>query len=160
MTDIVLPTGTPAAFTKSTWCAAFQTTVAERADDVALRTRGDATRITWRDYGARVRRIAGGLAAHGVRSGDTVAILLLNRPEFNLVDVAAIHLGAVPFSIYVTSTAEQIRYRERMARAVVAKLLDRGLLTSGSHRAPLRLGFPIEAAERWFPRLFPGAGLY
>ncbi len=46
-------------------------------------------------------------------------------------------------------------YRERMARSVVSKLIDEGLLTSRSHRAALRLGFPLEAAERWFPRLFP-----
>lgn len=46
-------------------------------------------------------------------------------------------------------------YRERMARSVVAKLLEKGLLVSESHRAALRLGFPLETVERWFPRLFP-----
>jgi Fic family protein len=46
-------------------------------------------------------------------------------------------------------------YRERMARNVVSKLIELALLVSDSHRAPLRLGFPIAAAERWFPRLFP-----
>ena len=45
-------------------------------------------------------------------------------------------------------------YRERMARSVVSKLTDKGLLTSKSRRAALRLGFPLEAAKRWFPRLF------
>ncbi len=100
----------PAAFAAPTMCAAFQITAAASADIIALRTRGDATRITWRDYAARVRRIAGGLAGQGVRGGDTVAILLINRPEFSLVDTAAIHLGAIPFSIYVTLTVEQIRY--------------------------------------------------
>ncbi len=47
-------------------------------------------------------------------------------------------------------------YRERMARMVVARLLDRGLLTSAGPRAPLHLGFPIDVVERWFPRLYPG----
>ena len=46
-------------------------------------------------------------------------------------------------------------YRERMARKVVAKLLERELLVSDTHRSRLRLGFPIDAVERWFPRLFP-----
>jgi long-subunit acyl-CoA synthetase (AMP-forming) len=50
------------------------------------------------------------LAGLGVGAGDTVALLLRNRPEFNLVDTAAIHLGAVPWSIYATSSAEQIRF--------------------------------------------------
>jgi long-subunit acyl-CoA synthetase (AMP-forming) len=120
MEDITLPEGTPAALHEPTLCAAFQITVAAHGDAVALRTRGDATRITWRDYGERVRRYAGGLAGLGVRGGDTLAILLVNRPEFNVIDTAAIHLGAVPFSIYVTSTVEQIRYLLQDAGARVA----------------------------------------
>ena len=36
--------------------------------------------------------------------------MLLNRPEFHLVDTAALNLGATPFSIYNTSTAEQIEH--------------------------------------------------
>ena len=34
--------------------------------------------------------------------------MLLNRPEFHLVDTAVLHLGAVPFSVYNTSTPEQV----------------------------------------------------
>ncbi|HEX2688321.1 MAG TPA: long-chain fatty acid--CoA ligase [Kofleriaceae bacterium] len=120
MEDITLPEGTPAALREPTFCAAFQTTVVERGDTAALRTRGDATRFTWRDYGDRVRRYASGLAGLGVRGGDTLAMLLINRPEFNIIDTAAIHLGAVPFSIYVTSTVEQIRYLLADAGARVA----------------------------------------
>ena len=108
------------AFSAATLCGAFQATVAARGDAVALRTKGDATRITWREYGERVRRCAAGLAAKGVKSGDTVAILMLNRPEFNIVDTAAIHLGATPFSIYVTSTPDQIRYLLTDAGAKIA----------------------------------------
>jgi Fic family protein len=44
---------------------------------------------------------------------------------------------------------------ERTARRVISALMEKRLLTSDSHRAPLRLGFPIEAVERWFPRLYP-----
>ncbi len=58
----------------------------------------------------RVRNIATGLHELGVRRGDTVALMLLNRPEFNLSDCAAMHLGATPFSIYNTCSAEQIAY--------------------------------------------------
>jgi len=52
-------------------------------------------------------------------------------------------------------------YEERAARLITAKLVDRGMLTSPSSRAPLRLGFPADVAERWFPRLYPvDAGSY
>ena len=100
----------PRSFAASTVCEAFQMTAAERPDAVALRTPGGGVEITWAEYAERVRRIAGGLAALGVGRGDTVALMMTNRPEFNLVDTAAMHLGATPFSIYNTSAPEQISY--------------------------------------------------
>ena len=100
----------PSSFAASTLCEAFQITAAERPEAVALRTPGGAVEISWAEYADRVRRIAGGLAALGVGRGDTVALMMTNRPEFNLVDTAAMHLGATPFSIYNTSAPEQISY--------------------------------------------------
>lgn len=46
-------------------------------------------------------------------------------------------------------------YEERGARNVTAGLVERGMLTASSHRAPLRLVFPADVAERWFPNLYP-----
>jgi long-subunit acyl-CoA synthetase (AMP-forming) len=100
----------PRSFEASTLCEAFQITAAERPGAVALRTPGGGVEITWAEYAERVRRIAGGLAALSVGRGDTVALMMTNRPEFNLVDTAAMHLGATPFSIYNTSAPDQISY--------------------------------------------------
>jgi long-subunit acyl-CoA synthetase (AMP-forming) len=100
----------PRALQASTMCEAFQITAAERADQVALRTIGDGVSITFGEYSERVRRLAGALHSLSVRRGDTVAFMLTNRPEFHLVDTAAMHLGATPFSIYNTSSVEQIEY--------------------------------------------------
>jgi long-subunit acyl-CoA synthetase (AMP-forming) len=86
---------------------AFRQTVTVRPDAVALRTVGGIQEITWTEYAQRVEAIATGLAA----LGDTVGIMLTNRPEFHLVDTAVLHLGATPFSIYNTSSPEQIEYR-------------------------------------------------
>jgi Fic family protein len=44
---------------------------------------------------------------------------------------------------------------ERQARAVLSKLIERGVLASPGHRDPVRLVFPSELAERWFPSLYP-----
>ncbi len=98
------------ALAAGTLCAAFQTTAAARPAQVALRTPDDSVSITWAEYAQRVQRIAAGLAALGVGRGDTVAIMLVNRPEFHLVDTAVMHLGAIPFSIYNTSSPEQIAH--------------------------------------------------
>ena len=46
--------------------------------------------------------------------------MLINRPEFHLADLAAMTLGATPFSIYATSTPEQIAYVVGDAGARVA----------------------------------------
>ncbi|MGC0774820.1 MAG: Fic family protein [Candidatus Acidiferrum sp.] len=46
-------------------------------------------------------------------------------------------------------------YAERMARTVVSKLTERGLLVSSSPKGPLRVGFPLSVVERWFPALYP-----
>ena len=93
-----------------TLCEAFQATAERRGDAVALRTAGGETEVTWRQYAERVRSLAAGLAAHGVDSGDTVGLMLTNRPEACLVDTAALHLGAVPFSVYTTSSPPQIEH--------------------------------------------------
>ncbi|WP_405485719.1 AMP-dependent synthetase/ligase [Nocardia sp. NBC_00511] len=94
--------------TATTLCEAFQRTATVHRDRVALRTADGSVEYTWGDYAARVRSLTAGLAAHGVRRGDTVALMLTNRPEFHLVDTAAVHLGAAPYSVYNTFTPEQI----------------------------------------------------
>lgn len=44
---------------------------------------------------------------------------------------------------------------DRQARRVVSALLEKGVLTSKSPSAPLRLVFPAALASRWMPGLFP-----
>jgi long-chain acyl-CoA synthetase len=89
---------------------AFDTTVDRLGDDVAIRTADDGVTMTWNELRPRVHAIAGGLASLGVSKGDSVALMLNNRPEFIPVDLAAVSLGAVPFSIYQTAAPEQIQY--------------------------------------------------
>jgi long-chain acyl-CoA synthetase len=113
----------PRTLDDQTLCAAFQRTAAERPDDVALADERHAAGISWHEYGERVRRIAEGLHSLGLRRGDTLALLLTNRSEFHLLDAAAIHLGAVPFSVYATSAPEQMEYllRDSGARVVATE---------------------------------------
>jgi len=94
----------------ATVAEAFRITAAEHGDRVAVRTRDDEVRWTWAELRDRVDALAGGLAALGVTRGDTVALMISNRPEFHLADLAAMTLGATPFSIYLTSSPEQVAY--------------------------------------------------
>jgi len=93
-----------------TLCAAFQRTAAAHPGAVALRTPDDSVSLTWGEYAARVRNVAAGLAALGVTRGDTVALMLTNRPEFHVVDTGVLHAGATPFSVYNTLATDQIAY--------------------------------------------------
>ncbi len=94
----------------ATLCEAFQKTAAIDPDAVALRTPGDTQTMTWREYAAQVRQVAAGLAALGVRRGDTVSLMMANRVEFYPLDVGAQHLGATSFSVYNTLAPEQLTY--------------------------------------------------
>ncbi len=98
------------ALSATTLAEAFQITAGGNADRTALRTKDDEVSVTWAEYAERARRVAAGLAAIGVGRGDTIGVMLTNRPEFHFVDAGAMHLGATPFSIYNTSTPEQIEY--------------------------------------------------
>jgi len=100
----------PRALDAPTVAAAFQATVAEHPESTALRTKDDEVSISWGEYAERVRALASGLAALGVGRGDTVGVMLTNRPEFHLADTAVMHLGATPFSVYNTLTPEQIEF--------------------------------------------------
>jgi len=94
----------------TTLTQAFRDTVARCPDRVAVRTIDDAVSLTWAALAARVDALAGGLARLGLKRGDTCAIMLSNRPEFHVVDLAATMLGATPFSVYQTLPPDQIAY--------------------------------------------------
>src|SRR6266851_4151541 len=94
----------------TTLAEAFRVTSADRAETIAIRTRGDEFTISWAELRRRVDDLAGGLARLGLGRGDTIALMLSNRPEFHICDLAAMMLGATPFSIYNTYAPNQIEY--------------------------------------------------
>jgi len=103
-------TDRPAGLDAATMAEAFRITARDNADLPALRTKGDELNLTWGQYAERVERLAAGLAGLGLGRGQTIGLMLTNRPEFHLLDAAAMHLGATPFSVYNTYSPEQIEY--------------------------------------------------
>ena len=89
---------------------ALRRTAAEHGDVVAVRTVDDSFTLSWSGLLERVDALAGGLAKLGVGAGDTVALMLTNRPEFHIADLAVAMLGATPFSIYTTLPPAEIEY--------------------------------------------------
>ena len=115
--------GRPAGLQAATVAEGFQVTAQAHPDRCALRTKDDEFSMTWREYADKVRATAAGLAGLGLERGGTMALMLTNRPEFHWFDAAAMHLGATPFSLYNTYTAEQIQYQvdDAEARIVVTE---------------------------------------
>ncbi|MDP2309197.1 MAG: AMP-binding protein [Pseudomonadota bacterium] len=58
------------------------------------------TRVDWADVYTRARHAAGGLAARGIRPGDTVGIVLPTGPAFFDAFFGAVLAGAIPVPLY------------------------------------------------------------
>jgi Fic family protein len=72
-------------------------------------------------------------------------------PKANNILEALLYRGELPRG----EAAAIIGTGERQARRVVSALINLGVVTSESTRAPLRLAFPAALASRWMPGLFP-----
>ena len=74
---------------------------------------------TWADFDHRVTKLAGALHWRGVRQGDRVMILMLNRPEFVEATLAANRIGAiaVPVNFRLTRPSWRSWWRTAGRRA-------------------------------------------
>jgi long-subunit acyl-CoA synthetase (AMP-forming) len=99
-----------AAMEAPTLAAALRITAAENGDETWVKNRDGSVLITWREGLERADRIAGGLRGLGISKGDTVALMLVNRPEFHIIDFGVMIAGGTPFSVYQTYSADQIDY--------------------------------------------------
>ena len=92
--------------------ALFFEQVEAQQDRIALRRKeyGVWKRITWKEYGRMVQEAAAGLLDAGLGTGDRVAILGDNRPEWLICHLAAMTIGCVTCGVYATSAPEQIAY--------------------------------------------------
>ncbi|WP_019874288.1 AMP-dependent synthetase/ligase [Sporichthya polymorpha] len=105
-----MTTTSGAALQATDLCEAFACTVAERPDEEAMRASDGSVSLTWSQVDAEVRRVAGGLAALGVTTGGTTCMMLANRYQAAVTDLATLHLGAVPVSLYNSTATSQLTY--------------------------------------------------
>jgi long-chain acyl-CoA synthetase len=115
-------------------------------------------KITYGRLRELIDRFATGLADHGVKKGDTVALYVLNCPQYVIAYFAALKLGAkvTPISPVYTSKEVKHQLEDSEARIVVCQdilydniekagvKLDRVILTS--------IGEYLPALKRWFGR--------
>ena len=88
--------------------------------------RGGAWRgTTWKTYAAEVRRAARALVSLGFQKGQRVCILGNNRPEWAILDLAAMAAGGAPAGIYTTCSKEEVQYIVHHAEAPVVLVENR-----------------------------------
>ncbi|MEP7271051.1 MAG: long-chain fatty acid--CoA ligase [Acidobacteriota bacterium] len=90
----------------------FARSISRRAADVVMRVKRGRV---WRDIigselDERVRNVALGLFASGVRRGDRVAMLAESCPEWCIVDYGILASGAVTVPIYPTQALDQVEF--------------------------------------------------
>jgi long-chain acyl-CoA synthetase len=66
--------------------------------------------LTWAQTRLQALELAAGLAELGLAAGERVALLLPNRLEHVLADLATVHAGGVPVTFYATLAEDQIAY--------------------------------------------------
>ncbi len=95
-----------------TLASMFRDRVKQLGDRTAYRFKSDGRwqEVSWSRYGERVEAIAMGLAEIGLGPGETVAILSTTRPEWDLVDRAALAAGGVPVGIYHSNTPDMVSH--------------------------------------------------
>ncbi|WP_447041601.1 AMP-dependent synthetase/ligase [Streptomyces sp. DSM 118878] len=118
---------------------------------LSWRTGAEWSTLTWREVRRKVAVLAAGYAALGVERGEHVLMMLGNRPEHWLSDLALVHLGAVPVTVYGTAAPEQVAHIVRHSGARFAVVEGAGELPRwepllADDTAPLRRLVVVEAA--------------
>lgn len=106
-------------------------TAAERGDAAALNFKGPDgawNTLSWAEYIRIAGSVASALRARGIKRGDRVALLMRNRTECNVADVACLLLGVTTTSIYLTSSNSQLEWILNHSEAV-AIIVDGEQLT-------------------------------
>ena len=138
----------------------------EKDHHCALFRPGEARWLSTRDVLERTAALAAGLARLGVGRGDRVMLMSDNRPEWHMVDVATLDLGAVDVPVYTTLTPAQVAFqvRDSGCRVAVADGAEHAATLVGVRRDGGGLehvvqieGAPVEGARSFDEILASGA---
>ena len=84
----------------------------EIPDEVAIREKryGVWSPMTWRQFRDNVQRFALGLRSLGFETGDNLAIIGDNKPEWIIAEFGCMAAGGLPTGAYPDSMAEEVEY--------------------------------------------------
>jgi acyl-CoA synthetase (AMP-forming)/AMP-acid ligase II len=116
----------------------------DRAAIVDLRKPAKPRPISFRELDAGCNAVARGLAHAGLKPGDRIGILSLNRVEFVTVVLGAMRAGVVAVPVNVKLPAEGVGYilEDAAARIVFAESASQPLLPAGIRAVDFDADFP------------------
>jgi len=90
----------------------FQKATAEHGDEAFLKWKegDDWKTFSWAQTRDRVRDVAKGFVALGLKPGEFVNLIGSNVPEYTISDFAILQAGGVPVSLYNSLAPEQVAY--------------------------------------------------
>ena len=74
------------------------------------RRNGEYLPVTYAQLATRIRHVACGLMAAGIKPGDRIGILMENRPEWAVADYAILSVGAVTVPLYCSYRPQDMAY--------------------------------------------------
>ena len=98
------------------------------ADKEALVCLEDDRRFTFKKLNYEVDMIAKSLISIGIKKGDHVALISCNSPEWIIVFLATLKIGAISVCINYSSTEEEIDYMLKQSESTILIVSDKDMI--------------------------------
>jgi long-chain acyl-CoA synthetase len=107
-----------------------------KKDAIAGKINGKWLQYSIDDYIENVNNISYGLLSLNIVSGDKIAIISSNRPEWNIIDMGVLQIGAIPVPIYPTISESDYNHILNHAEVKIVFVEGEELLRKIEHILP------------------------
>lgn len=132
---------------------------------LAGKMNGKWEKYSTQEYIDQANLISKGLLKMGIKPGDKIALISNNRPEWNIMDIGILQIGAIDVPVYPTISEDDYKFIFNDAEIKLCIVSDEDLLTKIKH---IKNDVPslediytfnkIEGAKHWTEILDKGAG--
>ena len=105
----------------------------EQADAFAYKTGGQWRKTSTNDIIEQGNKVSLSLLKLGVKPDDKIALVSNNRPEWNIVDLGILQIGAVNVPVYPTITEHEYKFIFNDAQIKYAFVSDKNLFSKINH---------------------------
>lgn len=134
----------------------YQKETNPRADALGAKENGKWITHSTDEFISQVNKVSRGLLAMGIKPGDKIALISNNRPEWCIVDLGILQIGAIDVPVYPTISKEDYRYIFNHAEVRLCIVSDEELLGKVREieaEVPTLMGVytfnKIEGAKHW-----------